>query len=224
LQTWDIESSSARAVPAILEVSPPLLLASQPGELCVSGINMLQNDCRLLLRLQGRYVQPAAATCRDCTCSAPVHPGSGVSTAGQVAAAIDAASFEQRCCGCCVNKLQLAGLLPPAADPPSKPAPQAAQADAPTQPADKPSCCRQAAAHAGAAPAVAAGGRRVMAGAARLQTVRLHLPTSEQQDLQLEPLLPGLLHLDIQRRAYSAPRGKLKPPGRCCCCCCCCRC
>ncbi|KAI3423834.1 hypothetical protein D9Q98_009670 [Chlorella vulgaris] len=206
-QTWDIESSSARAVPAILEVSPPLLLASQPGELCVSGINMLQNDCRLLLRLQGRYVQPAAATCRDCTCSAPVHPGSGVSTAGQVAAAIDAASFEQRCCGCCVNKLQLAGLLPPAADPPSKPQAAQAAADAPTQPADEPSCCRQAAADAGAAPAVAAGGRRVMAGAARLQTVRLHLPTSEQQDLQLEPLLPGLLHLDIQRRAYSAPRG-----------------
>lgn len=68
-KTWDIEGSpSARAVPAILEVSPPLLLASQPEQLRVTGLNMLQNDCQLLLRLQGRYVQPAAAHCGDCCC------------------------------------------------------------------------------------------------------------------------------------------------------------
>ena len=81
-QTWDIEGApSGRAVPALLDVSPPLLLASQPTQLRVSGLNMLQNDCQLLLRLQGSYVQPAWAMCGDCGCQASVHPGSSAATA-----------------------------------------------------------------------------------------------------------------------------------------------
>lgn len=221
---------------------------------------MLQNDCRLLLRLQGRYVQPAAAMCTDCACSAPVHPGSSVGMAGQVAAVTAAASFEQRCCGCCVNKLQLAGLLPqaatatPAAVPPAaglavaEPPPGCCHSASPTAEAAAAGPPLDSATAAAAAPAPAPGGccgckeeqepacqppsrlqqqlgarasdacpkapggsgRRVSAGAACLQGVRLQLPSQQQQEEQEEPLLPGLLHLDIQRHAYTAPRGKLR--------------
>lgn len=245
LQSWDIEGSpAARAVPAILEVSPPLLLASQPEQLRVSGLNMLQNDCQLLLRLQGRYIQPAATHCGDCSCAAPVHPASGAGPAGQLAAAAAASSFEQRCCGCCTDKLQLVGLLPrlvcgaadgnaaageasaaaAAAEPPTcckgGPAPGTPSAVPPAAP---PPCCQakqqqqpeqerpeqpSAAAAAGSPPAPAGAGRKVLAGAARLQSLRLQLPSQEQREAAGQPALPpGLLHLDIARRAYMAPRG-----------------
>lgn len=235
-QTWDIEGSpSARAVPAILEVSPPLLLASQPEQLRVTGLNMLQNDCQLLLRLQGRYVQPAAAHCGDCCCAASVHPASGAGPAGQLAAAAAASSFEQRCCGCCTDKLQLVGLLPrpfPAATD------AAVSAGAPGGAAaiEPPSCCQARTPAGAAAPdaappccqaqqattqqqpeqqqqaAVGSAGRRLLAGAARMQSLRLQLPSQAQQEAAGQQALPpGLLHLDIARRAYMAPRGAHEP-------------
>lgn len=262
LQTWDIERSpSARAMPAILEVSPPVLLASQPDLLRVSGLNMLQNDCQLLLRLQGRYVQPTSALCGDCSCLAPVHPAS--STAGpssQGAASEAASSFEQRCCGCCTSKLQLVGLLPPT--PPRSPPPAqqqpAARLPTPTSAAGQPppSCCQQRAAAVTAAPAAASAptaaagpscceatpaptqelvqalalaggggsaspaaarpaGRRVSAGGARVQSLRLRLPAPQQQEEAMgavspAALLPGLLHLDICCRTFTAPRGEAR--------------
>jgi hypothetical protein len=233
-----VASASARAVPAILRASPPLLLAGDPGELLVQGINMLQNDARLLLRLQGRYVQPAAAACDACACAAPVHPGSGASAAGQAAAAADAARFEQRCCGCCVGKLQLAGLLPTGArpDPAARP-PSCCQAAEPAPAAEQPSeeqaalqqagrCCKGQQEHAsghradcrcGGETCAKAGpkapSRRVVAGAPALQGVRLRLPDARQQQEQQEALLPGLLHLDVQRRAFTAPQGKRAHPA-----------
>ena len=190
-------------MPSILDVSPPLLLASQPAGLQVSGLNMLQNDCQLLLRLQGRYVQPAAALCANCTCQAPVQPGSDADPATRAVAAAAAASFEQRCCGCCVRKLQLAGLVP------------LASASASATAAAAPACCGQheAPEPASAPTADTASSRRVSAGEARVQSVRLLLPAAAAQNTgqgQGEPapaLLPGLLHLDIQRRAYTAPKG-----------------
>lgn len=165
---------------------------------------MLQNDCQLLMRLQGRYVQPAAALCGDCTCQASVQPGSDADPATRAAAAAAAASFEQRCCGCCVRKLQLAGLVPQAG----------AAGAASTLP---PPCCGG---HAAVEPAAAAtptastaSSRRVSAGQANVQSVRLLLPAAAavnlgQSSAEAAPgLLPGLLHLDIQRRAYTAPKG-----------------
>lgn len=131
-------------------------------------------------------MQPAAALCGDCSCQAPVRPSAEASPIYQAAAAAAAASFEQRCCGCCVAKLQLAGLLPrtPAAG-------AAVGAGAPPPPA----CCGGG-----------SGRRRVAAGAARLQSVRVQLPV-QQPGAQGAALLPGLLHLNIQRSAYTAPRG-----------------
>lgn len=72
-QTWDLEAAataSSRAVPAILEVSPPLLLASSPALLHISGINLLQTDCQLLLRLQARERKGGvlALPAHACTC------------------------------------------------------------------------------------------------------------------------------------------------------------
>ena len=188
-------------MPSLLDVSPPLLLASQPAQLQVSGLNLLQNDCQLLLRLQGRYLQPAAAHCGSCACQAPVLPGSDADPATRAAAAVAAASFEQRCCGCCTRRLQLVGLVPP----PAAPAAPAVAAS--------PSCCSG---HGAAEPAATGSGstassRRVSAGAARVQSVRLLLPGQSQGQGGAEGgLLPGLLHLDVQRRAYTAPKGE--PP------------
>ncbi len=193
-------------MPAILDVNPPLLLASQPAELRVSGLNMLQNDCQLLLRLQGRYVQPAAARCGDCCCHAPVLPGSDADPATRAGAAAAAASFEQRCCGHCVSNLQLAGLVP-----------LAGASTAAAAAAAAPSCCGGTVApeQAAAATSSTASSRRVSAGQARVQSVRLQLPAAaapspgqgQGQGEAAAALLPGLLHLDIQRRAYTAPKG-----------------
>lgn len=197
--TWDVHAAPAgRAVPTVLEVSPQVVLASTGGEVVIRGLNLLQDNCQLLLRHHGAYIQPLAAGCADCTCSA------SIAQAPSVAGAPASAPPEARgpCCGCCVSKLQTAGIAAPCAEASTPPQPQAS-ASFPPPPAPAPCCCGGDS----LVPALEAESRelerrqaqRLLAAPAKVQSVRLQLGPQQ--------LRAGLLHVDALKGSLLAPRG-----------------
>jgi hypothetical protein len=114
LRTWRADGGAprGRAAPVVLAAEPAVLLAGAAApELRVRGVNLLQDGCELLVRLQGAYVDAPRAACADCACVAARRGAAG------------AAAFEARCCGCCVGRLQAAELgAAPGAAPATAPA------------------------------------------------------------------------------------------------------
>jgi hypothetical protein len=101
LRSWRADGGAprGRAAPLVLAAEPAVLLAGAAApELRVRGVNLLQDGCELLVRLQGAYVDAPRAACADCACVAARRGEAG------------AEAFEARCCGCCVGRLQAAEL------------------------------------------------------------------------------------------------------------------
>ena len=165
-QAWDVSADrTLRAVPAVLGISPAILLSSSPSpsqQLVAQGMNLLQDDCEVVCRLQGEYVPVASAGCSECHCAAAVRAccRSGNS---DMADAPSSKDWESRCCGCCVSKLASLTLDDQ----------QQQQEQQGQQPSTHPKSVAQ-----------------------QLISMRL-----EGQ------LRPGVLHVDVLKRAYMAPRG-----------------
>lgn len=197
-QTWDMTlTMQERVLPAVLEMKPIVLLASSssssslsgggclgkaakessvaPAQLIVQGINLLQDDCEIVCRLQGDYVPIETAKCLECRCAAavkaccrsPGRPPSGAPTGG----------WESRCCGCCVAKLASLSLED--------------ISDQPTA-APSPSCC---------------GGTGAKKGSTT-KSAAVNSVTPQLVSLKVSGALrPGVLHIDVLKKAYMAPRG-----------------
>ncbi|GAB4817623.1 hypothetical protein N2152v2_004669 [Parachlorella kessleri] len=218
-RSWDVRTAAAaRAVPQVLSVSPPLLVAGRPAAVQLAGVNLMQNDCQLLARMHGAYLDLPEAGCAHCCCRAPrptpspAHsggqeggaaagsgpPGGGgpccVSSSGEEEGEGEAAGWEQRCCGCCTSKL--------------RPGPQGGggaggragvQAGAGSSGENQASTGRpEGELTPLAAAAVAGHEQQQQQGGPHVQSVRAVLPGS---------LATGLLYLDVQRGAFSAPQG-----------------
>lgn len=186
-RSWDVRTAAAaRAVPHVQSVSPPVVVAGRTAAVTLQGVNLMQDDSELLARMHGSYLSLPDARCTDCCCRAPPSGPAGRSTRSSCCSTDSdeqgAAGWEQRCCGCCTARLQ--------------PGPSALNE------AECSDGGSAAAATAGAAQGAAeqpAAARPSQQGP-QLQSVRVLLPPS---------LSPGLLYLDVQRGAFSAPQGEL---------------
>jgi len=195
---WQIGSTPGeRAVPAVLEMKPAVLLATnstnavrtttvteksccggsakktQVEQIIVKGMNLLQDDCEIVCRLQGEYVAVESAGCAECRCSASVKACCSSGAVGNTSS-----EWENKCCGCCISKLASLTLSnEPAEKSESK--------------RKKSSCCAT---------------ESIAAAEATVDTV-----TPQLISLKLESgrslLRPGVLHIDVLKNTFMAPQG-----------------
>ena len=202
-QMWDVGSGTdARVMPSVLEIKPMVLLAAvltPPTASCcsgknnkvphspvshqiiVQGVNLLQDDCEIVCRLQGEYINVENAKCSQCSCSAAVKAccQSSLGAAAGPSSSPSASGWESRCCGCCIAKLASLSLE----DTPSN-EPDAAAGGAQ-------SCC------------IESSNTNNSKNSARVDAVMPQLVS-----LKLNGALrPGVLHIDVLKKAYMAPRG-----------------
>ena len=190
-KSWEINGGSSSSSnddefigPSVIGMQPLVLLSSSlaPGsatKLVVQGVNLLQDDCEIVCRLQGQYVAVERAGCTDCKCVVAVKACcQGPSVADELVA--KAEGWQSRCCGCCIGKLATLSI----------------NDDDEEEKKKKPSsssCC---------------GGGRKNKNKSKSNTAQVDQVAPQLVSLQLSGALrPGLLHIDVLKRAFMAPIG-----------------
>jgi hypothetical protein len=202
-QIWQIGSTPGeRAVPAVLEMKPAVLLATNlthaartatatkktccggganethQEEIIVKGVNLLQDDSEIVCRLQGEYVDVESAGCAECRCSASVK--ACCQSSGGAASSTTSSAWENKCCGCCVAKLAFLSLS-------SEPAEKSKS----KKKKSSSSCCDTE--------SIAAAEATVSA----VTTQSISLKIDSGRSL----LCPGVLHIDVLKNTFMAPQG-----------------
>jgi hypothetical protein len=208
-QIWQIGSTPGeRAVPAVLEMKPAVLLATtaktttdgattttstkkrccgggggakhrkeNEEEITIKGVNLLQDDCEIVCRLQGEYITVESAGCAECCCTAAVKAccqGSSGNTSSR-----GATEWESKCCGCCIAKLSSLSV--------------SQESEKKTKKMKKSSSC------CGTSKSTTA---KAVVDAVTPQVVSLKLDSSSRS-----PLRPGVLHFDVIKNTFMAPQG-----------------
>ncbi|KAH7617958.1 putative Squamosa promoter-binding-like protein 4 [Nannochloris sp. 'desiccata'] len=202
-QIWQIGSTlGERAVPAVLETKPAVLLATSfnasasptttpmktsccgggakktQQEIIVKGVNLLQDACEIVCRLQGEYVVVEKAGCAECRCSASVKSccqssnGAGVGISSE---------WENTCCGCCISKLASLSV--------SKNKPEGESKSKKKKSSS--SCCATESVDA----------TEAIVDTVTPQLISLKLDSGRSQ------LRPGVLHIDVLKNTFMAPQG-----------------